>query len=638
MSTPYGGTPPLTDEQQAVVDLPTQAMALVVAGAGSGKTHTLVRRLDALVEREGLGAGGILVLGFSRAAVRELKERLVRHGETARHVQVRTFDSWALEVLVEVDADGGWQARDFDPRIVAAADLMGDPAVNDMYEDLRHVVIDEVQDLVGTRRELVEALLDTYDCGFTVVGDPAQSIYGFQVRDAKERAGETNRFFDWLRARFGEELTELRLSRNFRALTTEAEAALPLGPALQAGAEEHERGRTELYDELRMALLDAFPLGKLDDRFVCDGLRDHDGTTAVLCHTNGNALLVSELLHRGDVPHRVQRAARDRALPTWIALLYRRATSTIVTRAEFEELAPDLGLPENSADSSWRSLLRAVPGRSTAVDLTRLRTIIAERRMPDELTAQPPARLVVSSIHRAKGLEFDRVIVLDPGPLREQTEDPDEMARMLYVALTRPRHELMRLDELKTYPMYIRKQSSPDRWGRFQIRRRGARLGIEMTAQDVETDRPSGSHLTLPAGSFDLTAVELQDHFANAVDPGDEVVLERLEKDSPYERQAPRYLVLHGGSGVPVGLTSERLAIDLYSHMQWPGKRERRWPAAIRGVWIDAVETVAGSRSAGDLAGLGERGVWLAPRLVGLSRFSYDQNADAEEDDHGETR
>src|SRR5690606_24638663 len=151
------GAPPLTDEQRAVVDLPADEMTLVVAGAGAGKTHTLVRRLDALVEREGLGAGEILVLSFSRAAVRELKERLARHGDAARHVRVRTFGSWALELLTQVDASGDWRSRDFDARIAAAAQLMGDPAVNDLYEDLRHVVIDEVQDLVGARRELVEA-------------------------------------------------------------------------------------------------------------------------------------------------------------------------------------------------------------------------------------------------------------------------------------------------------------------------------------------------------------------------------------------------------------------------------------------------------------------------------------------------
>ncbi|MEU8119921.1 ATP-dependent helicase [Spirillospora sp. NPDC049024] len=625
MNTPYEGAPPLTEEQQAVVDLPADEMTLVIAGAGAGKTHTLVRRLDALVDREGLGAGEILVLSFSRAAVRELKERLARHGDAARHVRVRTFDSWALELLTQVDAAGAWQSRDFDARIVAAAELMGDDAVNDLHEDLRHVVIDEVQDLVGARRELVEALLDTYDCGFTVVGDPAQAIYGFQVKDPDERAGETNRFFDWLRARFGEDLTELRLSRNFRAATDEARIALPFGPRLQAGAEGRETTTGVPYEELRTALLDTLLIGDLEDEFVCAGLRGHDGTTAILCRTNGQALLVSELLHAGDVPHRVQRSARDRAVPAWVALLFHRAESSIVTHSAFDELVKDLPLPQDAEpEALWRSLLRVMPGRSNGLDLSRLRTLLSEGRMPDELTAQPPASLVISSMHRAKGLEFDRVLIMDPDVLRKDVQDPDEETRMLYVAMTRARHELMRLAPLKTWPMYPSKDRS-GRWGRYQVRKRSWRLGIEMMGGDVDTDRPAGSHLVLPDEVFDRTASDLQDFLVERVSPGAEVVLQRLADGSPHELQAPRYVVVHSDSGVPVGLTSERFAKDLYSHMQWSRNHvPDRWPVTITGIRIDAVETVAGSASAGSLAALGERGVWLAPRLVGLGRFAYD--------------
>jgi hypothetical protein len=634
VSGPFEGTPPLTDEQRAVVDLPADEMTLVIAGAGAGKTHTLVRRLDALVDREGLGAGEILVLSFSRTAVRELKERLVRHGDAARHVHVRTFDSWALEILLQVDADGDWRNRDFDDRIIAAADLMGTAAVNDLYEDLRHVVIDEVQDLVGARRDLVEALLDTYDCGFTVVGDPAQAIYGFQVADPKERAGETNRFFDWLRARFGEELTELRLTKNFRAVTDEARTALTFGPRLQAGAEGRDGGAS--HEELRTALLDTLLVGDLKDEFVRSGLREYEGTTAVLCRTNGQALLVSELLHDGAVPHRVQRSARDRAVPAWVGRLFERAGSSIVTRARFDELAGDLPFfKEADPNELWKALLRAVPNRAGTVDLGRLRTVIAERRMPDELTAQPPAALVVSSMHRAKGLEFDRVLVMDPDVLREDADDPDEEARMLYVAMTRPRRELMRLAPLRTLPMRIAKDPT-GRWGRYQIRKRSSRLGIELMGGDVETDLPPGSHHVLPEGSFDRTATELQAYLTEHVRPGDDVVLRRLEEASPHERQAPRYLLVHGPSEVPIGLTSERFAKNLYSHMQWSKKHvPNRWPATIIGVRIDTIETVAGSRSAGSMAGLGEQGVWGAPRLVGLSRFAYDPYIDDEGNDRG---
>jgi hypothetical protein len=84
-------------------------------------------------------------------------------------------------------------------------------------------------------------------------------------------------------------------------------------------------------------------------------------------------------------------------------------------------------------------------------------------------------------------------------------------------------------------------------------------------------------------------------------------------------------VVVHKPSAVSSGLTSERFAKELYSHMKWSRNHvPDRWPVTINGIRIDVVETVAGSASAGSMAGLGERGVWLAPRPVGLGRFKYD--------------
>ncbi|MQY04603.1 ATP-dependent helicase [Actinomadura macrotermitis] len=623
MSAPYEGAPPLTPEQQEVVDLPADAMTLVVAGAGAGKTHTLIRRLDALIEHEGLSAGETLVLSFSRAAVRELRGRLDRHADAARHVRVRTFDSWALELLTQVDAAGEWQGHGFDERIKAAAELIGTPAVNELYEDLRHVVIDEVQDLVGDRRELVEALLDTYDCGFTVVGDPAQGIYGFQV-DPAERAGEVGRFFDWLHGRFGEDLTVLHLTRNFRATTDEAKIALPFGPRLQVGAKEHAVDGGVPYEELRTALLGTLLIGDLSDGFVLQGLQGHEGTTAVLCRTNGQALLLSEALHAGGVPHRVQRSATDRVVPAWLAELFSAAISSVMPRSEFVKFAEGHSLPAHwTPEELWRILLRAVPSRADSLDLGRLRTVLAERRMPDELTAPPASDLVVSSVHRAKGLEFDRVLVVDPGPLRPDADDPGEESRMLYVALTRPRHELMHLATPKTMPMFLKRTPDNLRWGRYHVRSRGMRLGLEFLAGDVNREQPAGAHLLLPDLSFDRSAEEIQRYLLDIVRPGDEVVLVQAEEQSVHLNHAPRYLVMHNGS-VPIGITSEQFAKDLYAYQRWSQKHvPESWPRRIVGVHVDAIETTAGSQAASAEAGLGERGVWVVPRLVGLSRFDY---------------
>ena len=72
--------------------------------------------------------------------------------------------------------------------------------------------------------------------------------------------------------------------------------------------------------------------------------------------------------------------------------------------------------------------------------------------------------LLLLTAHRAKGLEFDHVVVLDGGWNRVgQSEDRDAPRRLYYVAMTRARQTLtlMRLpgvqlfqDVWKTFPQY----------------------------------------------------------------------------------------------------------------------------------------------------------------------------------------
>ncbi len=130
------------------------------------------------------------MLTFSRAAVARIQQGMRKIDQRPR---ARTFDSWALELLSEVASDHGWSEKPFDERIKAALEAITAGTTDDLFEGLRHVVLDEAQDLVGLRREMVQAMLDRYDCGFTVVGDLAQSIYGFQT-ELGRRATETGAF------------------------------------------------------------------------------------------------------------------------------------------------------------------------------------------------------------------------------------------------------------------------------------------------------------------------------------------------------------------------------------------------------------------------------------------------------------
>lgn len=631
MTDTYRDSPPLTDEQRAVVEQPWDARVLVTAGAGAGKTHTLVRRLDALCGHEdpdaALEAAEILVLTFSRAAARELRERIARHGERARRVRAQTFDAWAYGVLVQVRPDREWGATSFDERIKAAVEAIEKGALEsgDAVPP-SHVVIDEVQDLLGDRRELVEALLDRYQecCGFTVVGDAAQSVYGFQVENLTERAGETGRFFEWLRCSYPDDLMELHLTRNFRAATPEARVALSHGPRLQRVDNPDEAAT--LYEELRDLLLDpANGIGSLSDRFVLDGLRNLSDTCAILTRDNRQALAVSGLLHESGIEHRLRRPLEERPVPYWVAELLRRTEATGLPEERFRSLLAEIPLPyEPNASALWAVLRRAARtvGRN-ALDLEGLRRLVVDGRFPDEAADPETTRIVVSTVHRAKGLEFDRVIVLTPPTVaevrkqhKEELDLPAE-ARALYVAMTRVRQDLY---HARSPELPILKRTGRRRNGRRYVggRRPYDRFGVVAEAGDVCRDNPPG---------HETDAVATQVHLLERVRTGQEVML-RKRHDLPMgEYQSPPYALLHDGR--EIGEASEQFREALFRVQKVSRTWDPWWPDEIHGLRVDTLETVTGSTAAGANAGLGDRGVWIVPRITGIGKF---RRADSDEE------
>ncbi|MFJ3297189.1 UvrD-helicase domain-containing protein [Streptomyces bacillaris] len=624
MTDAYHDSPPLSEEQRAVVEQPWYARLLVTAGAGAGKTHTLVRRLDALMsdEEDALEAGEILVLSFSRAAVRELRERIALHARKARRVRVQTFDSWAYSVLLGDQPHRDWGALRFDERIRETTEAILRGAVEESEQGPpAHVVIDEVQDLVGDRRDMVETLLDRFqeNCGFTVVGDGAQAIFGFQVSDQDARAAETNYFFDWLRASYPDDLIELHLTTNFRARTEEARTALPLGTELKgvpSEPAESDAAGEKLHRRLTDLLRSCPDFGPLDDPFTVESFRAYPGTCAILCRDNRQALVLSEALFSLGVEHRVQRALQDRPVPAWVTSVLRDTGATTLTEERFRELLPTgPTAPVGDRARIWRSLRGAARAPRGLMDVAAVRRLVAEGRFPDDLAAVEPARLVVSTVHRAKGLEFDRVIVVEPvttAELRKQHThvDPAAEARSLYVAMTRARDDLFRIAAPHT--ALVRRDRVTDRWylGGWKAY---IRDGIVASGQDVGREHPPGTD------GFTDDAPALQDYLAASVSPGDELVLRPQHAMPLAADQSPPYTIFHRDR--PISVVSERFRKDLHTSLKINKTWEINWPVEITGFRVDCLESVAGSAASGARAGLGDHGVWTVPRLSGLGRY-----------------
>ena len=100
-----------------------------------------------------------------------------------RSAWVATVDALATRILIEQGVDP--TGLGFDARITRLLRMLQGGEVDEALPDVRHVIVDEVQDVVGVRARLIAVLLEHLPAsvGFTMLGDPKQGIYDFQLED-----------------------------------------------------------------------------------------------------------------------------------------------------------------------------------------------------------------------------------------------------------------------------------------------------------------------------------------------------------------------------------------------------------------------------------------------------------------------
>lgn len=422
----------------------------------------------------GLQPAQILVLSFSRSAVATLTRRIAglqlpQGGvvEDLRHLAIRTFDSWAFRMLRQGGAAvPDLLGRQHDENIVAATSALADETnvvLSDRLAGIRHVIVDEFQDLPGVRAAMVIELLSKLNSGgrhvgFTVLGDPVQSIYRWAARTKGQPAPAD----PWkeLKARMGTALREVSLTHNHRSTEKLAAMAASLRNILRSD---------ELTAEKKLAAMQRFlerlPGSPAETLLGPDWLAKlPEGSVAILTRSNGEAVRVTKML-LGDivegpvVPVRLRIAGATPVTPAWIAALLSRFKPQTVARSTFDivydkseeqiDAAARAALNMPSRDVCWSRLARAsgAPDQATAIDLGDLRERLAwPDSFPDDQVSED-ASVYVTTIHQAKGMEFDNVALLDPRAREDADapEDPLEVANVGFVAVTRAGKALGRI-------------------------------------------------------------------------------------------------------------------------------------------------------------------------------------------------
>ncbi|WP_349829507.1 ATP-dependent DNA helicase UvrD2 [Brevibacterium litoralis] len=325
-----------------------------------------------------------------------------------------------------------------------------------VHDQYRHFVVDEFQDVSPLQYDLLTRWLGDRDT-ICVVGDPAQTIYGF--------AGATDSFLRTLRHRF-EGARTVSLVRNYRSTTEVVEAANNV--LAHTGPEPlvlRSTGRTGPAPEYTEYPDDAAEAAGVAARIAADvaaGRRPAD--VAVLFRTNGQSRALEEALATRGISYVLRGGERffaRREVKEAVALL--RAQANRREPGDLGEVVGDVlsGIgwqPEAPAGTGavrerWESLNALVDlaadmqdGEELPVPLTRFVEELADRA--EHQFAPQVNGVTLASVHAAKGLEWEDVhlVGLTEGLLPiGYAKTPAAVAeerRLFYVALTRARTTL----------------------------------------------------------------------------------------------------------------------------------------------------------------------------------------------------
>ena len=91
----------LNDRQKEAV-LYGDGPLLILAGAGSGKTSVLTKRVAYLIKERNVSPSNIVAITFTNKAAKEMKERIIKEvGKKGYDIQISTFHSFGLRIIRE---------------------------------------------------------------------------------------------------------------------------------------------------------------------------------------------------------------------------------------------------------------------------------------------------------------------------------------------------------------------------------------------------------------------------------------------------------------------------------------------------------------------------------------------------------
>ncbi|MAU14056.1 MAG: ATP-binding protein [Muricauda sp.] len=414
-----------------IKDNETQYM-VVAAGPGSGKTKVLVHKLASLLLMEDVRHEQLLMVTFSRAAATEFKKRLQKLiGGSTHYIDIKTFHSYCFDLLGKIG-----NLEKSSEILKKAIEKINNNEVEPSRITKTVLVIDEAQDMDEDEFNLVKALMErNEDLRVIAVGDDDQNIYEFRGASAKY----LEEFIQVNRAIKHELIENFRSKSNLVDFTNQflklIRHRLKSAPII---ARQTDNGNIKVVHYQGGNLITPLVNDVLDT-----GLK---GTTCVLTKTNDEALQITGLLLKNGMQSKLIQSNDGFSLHDLVEIRFflnhldLGDDVFVITDDKWESAKRNLN--DKFRNSTKLDICNNIIGDFEAINPKKkyksdLEVFINESKLEDFYNENGET-IFVSTIHKAKGREFDNVFLMLDG-FKLNTE---EKKRQLYVAMTRAKQNL----------------------------------------------------------------------------------------------------------------------------------------------------------------------------------------------------
>nr|WP_277754417.1 RecQ family ATP-dependent DNA helicase [Rosenbergiella collisarenosi] len=462
---------------------------LVLAGPGSGKTRVIVHRIAYLLRVRRVSANSIVALTFNRHAANEIHKRLVDLvGSEAYGVSVLTYHSMAMRLTGtrferSDTVDESSLKRVLNEAVELLEGKLSIEGEDDLREKLlrgyRYILVDEYQDIDDLQYRLISALAgrnmdEERQLCIMAVGDDDQNIYAW--RDTN------NQYIERFRHEYGASISFLtdnyRSSRHIvqasNQLIGQNKGRLKQLYPIQIDSARQDcpaGGVWESQDVSRKGLVRLFQI-ELSDR-ECGNLQAQVAIAELerlLALDDGcwNSCAILARTHRFLWP--IQAWCEKYSIPYFLAS--DKETALPITRQRYFVAVIDRlkNMQEpHSAVQAWKflcdsdSLFRKEWFGFFDTAFNQLQIELGDCLLAGEtiiswlynyaveLRQHRKNGLYLGTVHSAKGLEFQHVVLLDGGWINQE-ESLDDERRLYYVGMTRAEQTLTLCEFGKTNP------------------------------------------------------------------------------------------------------------------------------------------------------------------------------------------